>query len=155
MSDKHDSSKVILKKITKDNLVEVAQVHMDSFSESALTKLGSAIVQRYYLWQLTGPHKNVHAVGAFVDDKCAGFSFSGVFDGSTSGFLKQNKSFLIKQVLLRPWLIFNPLFFRRLIYGLQILRRFSKKNKLLMKTSPKKSCRMEYFLLPFQINTRV
>jgi ribosomal protein S18 acetylase RimI-like enzyme len=129
MGRTQNNQSVVLKEITKDDLSKVAEVHRDSFPESALTKLGSAIVERYYLWQLTGPHENVHAVGAFVDDNCAGFSFSGVFNGSTSGFLEQNKSFLVNQVLLRPWLIFNSLFMNRLVYGVQILRRFTKKKQ--------------------------
>ncbi len=127
MSNKEEKAKVVLKEIAIDDLEKIAEVHIDSFSDSALTKLGSAIVERYYLWQLTGPHRNVHAVGAFVGDNCAGFSFSGVFDGSTSGFLRQNRSFLVKEVLLHPWLLFNSLFLNRLVSGVKILRRFNKK----------------------------
>lgn len=143
MSNK-TNTKVVLKELSGNDLGKVAQVHLDSFSQSALTKLGTAIVQRYYLWQLTGPHKDVRAVGAFVDDDCAGFSFSGVFNGSTAGFLEQNKSFLIKQVLFRPWLILNPVFLKKMLYGVNALRRFNKKQKTPQKNPQIKS-------LPFGI----
>lgn len=117
----------VLKELEPEDLRQVAGVHLNSFPESALTKLGAKIVRRYYLWQLTGPHRKVRATGAFVGSDCAGFSFSGIFNGSTSGFIQQNKSFLVKEVLLRPWLIFNPLFMKRLGEGVKLLRRASKK----------------------------
>ena len=118
---------VVLKKLQPADLVKVVRVHINSFPDSALTKLGAQIVRRYYLWQLTGPHKKVWATGAFVGNDCAGFSFSGIFNGSTSGFIQQNKRFLVQEVLLRPWLLFNPLFRNRLGEGVKLLRRYSKK----------------------------
>ena len=120
---------VVLKKLQPEDLPHVAGVHINSFPESALTKLGAPIVRRYYLWQLTGSHRKVRAIGAFVGDDCAGFSFSGIFNGSTSGFIQQNKRFLVKEVLLRPWLLFNPLFMKRLGEGVKLLRRSSGKQQ--------------------------
>jgi ribosomal protein S18 acetylase RimI-like enzyme len=114
---------IVLRKIEIDDLPKITAVHLDSFPESALTKLGAAIVERYYLWQLTGPHEKVRAVGAFVGNECAGFSFGGVFNGSTSGFIRQNQSFLIREVLLHPWLLSDPLFLKRVREGFQMLRR--------------------------------
>ncbi|MGB7208349.1 MAG: GNAT family N-acetyltransferase [Pyrinomonadaceae bacterium] len=118
---------VILKHLKVKDLPLIAQVHIDSFPDSALTKLGPAVVERYYLWQLTGPHKKVWATGAFVTDECAGFSFSGIFNGSTSGFIYRYKASLIKAVLSRPQLFFNPLFLKRLGEGVRLLTRFSRK----------------------------
>lgn len=123
------TAKVVLKEVTQNDLRKIAQVHIDSFPESALTKLGVRIVQRYYLWQLIGQHKKVHAIGAFVDEECAGFSFSGVFKGSVSGFLDHNKFFLVKEVLSHPWLLFSPLFRERLYSGVQLLKLFIAKKK--------------------------
>lgn len=117
----------VLKELEPEDLRQVVGVHINSFPESALTKLGAKIVRRYYLWQLTGPHRKVRATGAFIGNDCAGFSFSGIFNGSTSGFIQQNKGFLVKEVLLRPWLLFNPLFMKRLGEGVKLLRRSSKK----------------------------
>jgi ribosomal protein S18 acetylase RimI-like enzyme len=118
---------VVLRKIQPEDLLHVVAVHINSFPESALTRLGAQIVRRYYLWQLTGPHKKVWATGAYVGDDCAGFSFSGIYNGSTSGFIQQNKRFLVKEVLLRPWLLFNPLFMKRLGEGVKLIRCYSKK----------------------------
>jgi ribosomal protein S18 acetylase RimI-like enzyme len=118
---------IVLRKLEIEDLPQIAVVHINSFPESALTRLGASIVERYYLWQLTGPHEKVHAVGAFVAGDCAGFSFSGKFSGSTSGFIKQNKMFLAKKVLLRPRLLFNPLFQKRLTEGVKLLAKFSRK----------------------------
>lgn len=152
MNIKKNTPEVVLKEITPEDLGKVAAVHIDSFSESALTKLGAAIIERYYLWQLTGPHKNVRAVGAFVGGDCAGFSFSGVFDGSTAGFLDQNKSFLVKQVLLHPWLLFNSLFLKRLFSGVQILRRFANRKRITTERKPAKS--LPYGILSIAVSTR-
>jgi GNAT superfamily N-acetyltransferase len=152
MSSKSNKPKVEIKEIKREDLDKIAEVHIDSFPNSALTKLGSAIVERYYLWQLIGPHKNVKSVGAFVDNNCAGFSFSGVFDGSTSGFLKENRTFLIKEVLLHPWLITNPLFFKRLLYGVQVLRRFSKKKKHSKENKPAKA--LPYGILSIAVSNK-
>lgn len=124
-----NTSEVVLKEIKKDDLIKIAQVHINSFPESALTKLGVSIIERYYLWQLTGPHEKVRPVGAFVGQNCAGFSFSGAFNGSTSGFINRNKMFLVKEVLTRPRLVFNSLFRRRLYSGVKLLWRFTKKKQ--------------------------
>lgn len=117
---------IILKKIEPDDLPKIARVHINSFPDSALTRLGTTIVERYYLWQLTGPHKKVQATGAFINDDCAGFSFSGIFNGSTGGFVLQNKNFLVKEVLLHPQLLFNRSFLKRIKMGVKSLRRFKK-----------------------------
>lgn len=149
---KNNKPKVEIKEIKREDLCKIAKVHIDSFPESALTKLGSAIVERYYLWQLIGPHKNVKSVGAFVDNNCAGFSFSGVFDGSTSGFLHENRGFLVKQVLLHPWLITNPLFFRRMLYGIKVLKSFSKKKKASNETRAAKA--LPYGILSIAVSNK-
>lgn len=120
---------ILIREIKKDDLGKVANVHINAFPESALTKLGLEVVKRYYLWQLTGPHKKVRATGAFIDNDCVGFSFSGEFNGSVSGFLNQNKTFLFKEVIIHPWLVFNSLFLKRLLLGLKLLKKFNKKKK--------------------------
>lgn len=120
-------TEIILRKLTTADLPQIARVHINSFPDSALTKLGAGIVERYYRWQLTGPHEKVRAVGAFIADECVGFSFSGVFDGSTSGFIRQNRVFLVKEVLRRPQLFFNQTFLGRLREGVRLLTRFAKK----------------------------
>ncbi len=118
---------VTLKRVELKDLPSIARVHLVSFPDSALTKLGPTIVELYYRWQLTGPHQKVKATGAFVADECAGFSFSGIFNGSTTGFIHTYKTPLIKAVLSRPLLVFNPLFLKRFSEGVRLLARFAKK----------------------------
>ena len=124
------SNEITLRKLEPADLPQVVSVHLDSFPDSALTRLGAEVVRLYYLWQLDGPHEKVQATGAFAGNDCVGFSFSGIFNGSTSGFIHQNKTALIVNSLMRPWLIFNPLFFTRVREGVKLLRRFNKKKSV-------------------------
>ncbi len=122
------SEKITLRELTAADLPQIAEVHCDSFPEGAMTKLGRRVVEQYYLWQLTGPHTTVRAVGAFSGNDCAGFSFGGVFSGgSMSGFLRHNKSLLITQFLLHPHHAFSPFLLRRIITGVKILRRSARR----------------------------
>ena len=144
------SPETILKNLEPKDLPLIARVHIDSFPDSALTKLGSAIVERYYLWQLTGPHKKVHATGAFVTGDCAGFSFSGIFNASTSGFIHQNKAFLIKAVLRHPKLLLNPLFLKRLKEGVRLMVRFGKIRRVSIGSEPRP--RLDYGILSIAVS---
>jgi GNAT superfamily N-acetyltransferase len=92
-----------------------------------LTKLGPEVVEKYYVWQLTGPHEKVRAAGAFVEGECAGFSFSGVFAGSTSGFIHKNRRLLAWAVLSHPSLLLSSQFLKRMSEGVRLLFRFVKK----------------------------
>lgn len=121
------NSKINLRQAVPEDLPEMARVHVESFPDSALTKLGPKTVELYYRWQFTGPHEKVRATVAIVDDECAGFSFSGIFRGSTSGFVNRYKTHLVLAVLRRPQLLFNGLFFRRLIEGIRLISRLAKK----------------------------
>ena len=121
INDSNRSKEVTLRAITLQDLPAVAGVHLDSFPKSALSRLGSSIVERYYHWQLEGPHRKVWAVGAFLDGECVGYSFSGDFNGSTSGFLRRNRGYLAGMIMLRPWLLFDPFFFDRFRSGLKLL----------------------------------
>jgi ribosomal protein S18 acetylase RimI-like enzyme len=69
---------------------------------------------------LTGPHE-LTALGAFVDNRLAGFSLGGVFHGSLSGFLAKNRRFLAYRILSHPWLLVNPIVRDRLSVGRKAL----------------------------------
>lgn len=99
------SLKITLRKIELYDLPQIACVHMSSFPASVLTRLGRKVVERYYHWQLTGPHPKIWAIGAYDGDSCAGFLFGGVFSDSTSGFVANNKILLSTEVLRRPRLL--------------------------------------------------
>ncbi|MCC6972727.1 MAG: GNAT family N-acetyltransferase [Anaerolineae bacterium] len=115
--------------LTTSVLPFVVQIHRAAFPDSALTKLGAEAVRRYYLWLMTGPHDAVN-VGAFDDqDNLVGFCFGGKFRGALSGFLQQNRGFLIRTVLMRPWLLGNEIFRERLSLAFNIFRRLRKKSR--------------------------
>ena len=140
------TDKIILRELNTDDLPLIAAVHSAAFPDGALTRLGRVVVERYYLWQLTGPHSTVRAVGAFSGGDCAGFSFGGVFTGgSTSGFLRLNKTLLVKQFLLHPQNILSPQYLQRVWTSVKILRRAARRtleiaaeNASPNKKSPKK-----------------
>lgn len=74
-------SSVLLQPLSASDLGQVIQIHLKSFPDSALTKLGSEAVRRYYLWLMTGPHDSVN-VGAFDGSNALiGFCFGASFVG--------------------------------------------------------------------------
>ncbi len=123
-----DSEKQRVIPITETDLPAVARVHLASFPESALTKLGQGAVERYYRWQLLGPH-DCTALGVWTGHRLVGFCFGGVFRGALGGFVQENRFYLAGQVLRRPWLLSNPIFRDRLKSGWTSLRRIMRRNR--------------------------
>ena len=119
------STKIVIRKIEAKDLRDVAMVHMLAFPESSLTMLGTEAVRRYYEWQLVGPHEVV-ALSARVNSELVGFCFGGIFRGAMSGFVRKNRNFLIGHVLVRPWLVRNPIFRDRLATGARVLKNHAK-----------------------------
>jgi len=113
---------IVYRPITQENLAQVAIVHEKAFPDAALTKLGAEATRRYYEWQLIGPHDCL-ALGAFEGEQLLGFCFGGIFRGSLNGFLRKNKTFLIRRVLTHPWLLFNSLFLDRISLALRSLKK--------------------------------
>lgn len=121
------------KLIQLEDLSQVANLHKKAFTDSVLTKLGNEPIRLYYEWQLTGPH-DCYAIGVFdQDNTLLGFCFSGVFRGSLSGFLQQNRKILVRYILTHPWLITNPLVLDRINIALRIFRKKPPKIPLLKK----------------------
>jgi len=104
------------------DLAGVARVHCRAFPSSLLTALGAGAVERYYRWQLEGPHESV-ALGAWAGEELAGFCFAGVFRGALSGFLRRNRTYLAVQMVLRGGLLRNPEFRSRVGLGIRLLAR--------------------------------
>ncbi len=125
---------IAIRSLTIEDCPDVAKLHQRAFPVSALSKLGKDAVCRYYEWQVTGPHDCL-SVGAFQDTEMVGFVIAGVFHGALSGFIYKNRGFLILQVISRPWLALNPIFFDRLRLGLRILNP-KQSNARLETTSP-------------------
>jgi ribosomal protein S18 acetylase RimI-like enzyme len=111
-----------IRSLRRDDLQEVARIHIAAFPNSALGLLGLQAVTRYYQWLLEGPHDAV-SLGIFQEQGLAGFCFAGVFRGALSGFLKKNRMFLTWLVVTHPWLIATPLFRERLNLALAIVVR--------------------------------
>lgn len=127
MSDLLTSTKhtVKIRPLTLADLSGIVAVHQAAFPGSAITRLGPEAVRRYYAWQLTGPHDSQN-IGAFVDGRLVGFCFGGTFRGALSGYLRENRIFLATRLLVRPWLLADPIFRNRIVRGVQALRRFGR-----------------------------
>jgi ribosomal protein S18 acetylase RimI-like enzyme len=100
----------------------VGEVHCAAFPKSVLTRLGKEAVCRYYAWLLEGPHE-LYAIGARRGRELVGFCFGGIAPMAMSGFLRLNKALLSRRLLVRPWLIVDPLFRDRFKRGLRALTR--------------------------------
>lgn len=100
------------------NLGDVAAVHMRAFPDSALTRLGSEAVRRYYEWMLLGPYDQA-ALAAWINGKIVGFLFGGCYRGSMEGFMKKNALFLALNTLRKPWLVTNAIFRERIRFGFE------------------------------------
>ena len=106
--------------LTRSDIHAVARIHMKAFDDSALTHLGLEPVMKYYHYLLTFQNKNFN-IGCFDhNNSLLGFCFSGMYSGSLSGFLNQNRSFLRNWIMLHPWKIFNPLILNRIKIALRI-----------------------------------
>ncbi len=124
MSVTRNTYSFYIRPLTIEDLPNVAQVHMQAFPNSALTKLGREAVRRYYEWQITGPHEALN-IGVYDEDTLLGFCCGGIFRGALGGFLEKNRAFLIRRVISRPWLLLNPLFRERAWFAIsRLCRRF-------------------------------
>jgi ribosomal protein S18 acetylase RimI-like enzyme len=109
-----------LKPLERRDLQELSSVHRAAFSESALTALGSEAVYRYYRWLLDDCHDSF-CLGGWRGKSLDGFIFAGHFRGAMGGFINRNRKFLITRVILRPWLVTNREFRRRMRIGWRAL----------------------------------
>ena len=58
--------------LNEENIDEIVSVHLKSFPDSLLTRLGYECVQRYYRWQFNSDD-DVHVYGAKLEDDIVGF----------------------------------------------------------------------------------
>lgn len=96
-----------------DQLDQVTKIHMDGFSDSFLSQVGSAAVRKYYEWLMTPPNE-CHAIGACDGEKLLGFCFAGVFRNAEVHFIKENKIFLVGQIIKKPSVWFSRKLWERL-----------------------------------------
>ena len=128
MSSKILKQEVVFEKVGDKDLKAIAHLHRQAFPKSSLTLLGEGVVQKYYKWQLVGPHQ-CFALGAFVRNELSGFVFSGVFCGAMSGFLAKNKAQLVMALFIRPWLFFHPEIQQKIKRALKIIKKSSKQSE--------------------------
>lgn len=103
---------IVIEPLTADRIESTARIHRTAFPDSLITALGPEAARRYYRWLLQGPHDSV-GIAALDDGELAGFLVGGRFQGAVSGYMRANRPFLIGRMLLRPWLIARPDFFRK------------------------------------------
>jgi len=113
-------SQFIICEVRPEHIGMVAGVHREAFGDSFLTMLGRGAVRRYYELLRNGPYEQSSFV-ALSEGKVVGFCFSGIFTGATSTYLKKHLLYVSAMVMIRPGLVFNSLFFRRVKTGLSLL----------------------------------
>ena len=89
--------------INLDDLITVVSVHLAAFPDAVLSKFGRETVRRYYRWYLSSPHDSL-GIGVFINRKMIGYCVAGVFRGSETIFLRQNKGYLMWYLATHPWL---------------------------------------------------
>ncbi len=109
-----------------DALKSVSAIHLASFPDSAISKLGMESIRRYYEWQLVGPHR-CDAIGAYQNSELIGFLFGGHFNGALSGFLNKNRWYLAWRIAIHPNVVFDSSFRQKLLQGVRSLSRWKKK----------------------------
>lgn len=116
-----------IRSIQSKDLDEIAKIHKASFHDRALTQLGIGVIKRYYAWLLTGFSEIFPLCAVDCQGMVAGFCFAGIYAGSFSGFLQNNRWYLIGSVLLRPWLIFNSLVMDQIKISIKTLYKMIKR----------------------------
>ena len=119
----------LIRSITKEDLDNVARIHRASFNDRALAQLGSGAIRRYYHWLLTGFSEIYPICAETVNGQISGFCFSGVYAGSFSGFLRKNKWYLAINIILKPWLLLNPLIREQVKLALKTIKRLLRYQK--------------------------
>lgn len=71
------------------DLGAVIRVHQSAFPDSAMTRLGPRVVERYYRWQFIGDHPAPLALGTWQEGELVGFLFGGVRRDAVSGFAQR------------------------------------------------------------------
>jgi ribosomal protein S18 acetylase RimI-like enzyme len=116
-----------IRSIMDSDLSVVADIHSLVFPDSALSQFGVKTIQRYYSYQLNGPHDTL-CICALDDSKITGFCFAGIFRGAETGFLLQNRNYLIWRLVTHPWLFTNEMVRKRMKGGIQNLWRYKQQS---------------------------
>ncbi len=116
-----DSSLPIqIRPIIKNDLREITALHIRSFPESLMTRLGWEVVQKYYEWLMLGPHESFSAA-AVCEGHLAGYLFGGRYTKATAGFIRKNKYYLLLRMLCSPGILGCPDFRMKISKGFRAL----------------------------------
>jgi len=137
-----------LKQLKQDDCISAARIHLAAFPNSSLTKLGVEAVKRYYLQQMV-PTNDCIAVGAYDNGQMIGYIFAGIFHGVLTGFVNNNRWFLVTRVLFHPWLVLNPMFREAIKLALS---KFKQKKSSHIKTNMKKP---DFVVLSIAVDPKV
>ncbi|MCB0976752.1 MAG: GNAT family N-acetyltransferase [Acidimicrobiales bacterium] len=88
--------------VALDDLSAIVTVHCAAFPDSAMTRLGPAVVERYYRWQFVGAHPLPFARGAFDGGRLVGFVFGGLRKDAVSGFSRRFLASVLAAVVHHP-----------------------------------------------------
>jgi len=130
MGDK--SSNVLIRSLELKDISGVTSVHLSSFPDTMLVKLGAGTVRRYYEWllgPLLGEAHKAAGLSAFIRAELVGFCIAGNFRGHTSDFLRENRAFLIRSMLTHPWTVvdlLSPKFRHQRVSGVRSLKTHTK-----------------------------
>lgn len=100
-------SNLQLMNIGLERVPDMARLHVESFSDRALSALGEETVRRYYESQMDG-FPEVSVLGAFENDRLLGFCVCGLTGNAFGKFMARHKKHLVCRMLSRPWLLCLP-----------------------------------------------
>jgi len=134
------------------HLKRIAVLHVECFPDSILGKLGRGVVERYYRWQLVGPHEGCH-LGAWASGELVGFCFAGRFNGAIGGFVRRHKFYVAIQLLMRPRVWFDDGLREALYVGFKALRG-PKRSKKSVNTQRFPSAKRPFGILSLAVSPR-
>jgi GNAT superfamily N-acetyltransferase len=85
------------------DLAEVTQVHIAAFPDSALSRLGPALVHRHYAWRLEDASDAFLLGARDASGRLLGFVLAGSFDTSIDRFVLENIAPVLLVVARHPW----------------------------------------------------
>jgi hypothetical protein len=109
-----------LRVLTADDLPAIATVHLAAFPRAGVSRLGHAAARRYYDSLMTGPHGSA-GLGAFEENRLAGFCFVGVRHTAETYYVRRHALFLAWRIATHPWLLTEPFICSRIGRGLRLL----------------------------------
>jgi len=116
------SEETTIRLLSRDDLPEIVRVHLAAFPDAAITRLGREAARRFYESLMSNVH-DAFGLGAWRDKILLGFCFGGVWRQAKLVYVRQNMLFLASLLLVRPWLLRESFFRKRIRFALGLLFR--------------------------------